>query len=62
MNSTEKLLDRHLECFGKGDLDGIVADLLVGGSHVYAARSTQGTRCAFGRSFRRSLRSLENLA
>jgi ketosteroid isomerase-like protein len=26
MNSTEELLDRHLECFGKGDLDGIVAD------------------------------------
>ena len=26
MNSTETLLDRHLECFGKGDLDGIVAD------------------------------------
>jgi ketosteroid isomerase-like protein len=26
MNSTEQLLDRHLDCFGRGDLDGIVAD------------------------------------
>jgi ketosteroid isomerase-like protein len=26
MSSTEQLLDRHLDCFGKGDLDGIVAD------------------------------------
>jgi ketosteroid isomerase-like protein len=26
MNSTEELLDRHLDCFGKGNLDGIVAD------------------------------------
>ena len=26
MNSTEEVLDRHLDCFGKGDLDGIVAD------------------------------------
>jgi len=26
MSSTEQLLDRHLDCFGQGDLDGIVAD------------------------------------
>ena len=26
MTSTEELLDRHLDCFGRGDLDGIVAD------------------------------------
>ena len=26
MSSTEEVLDRHLHCFGKGDLDGIVAD------------------------------------
>ena len=26
MNSTEQLTDRHLECFGRGDLDGIVGD------------------------------------
>ena len=26
MTSTEQLLDRHLDCFGRGDLDGIVAD------------------------------------
>ena len=26
MRSTEELLDRHLDCFGRGDLDGIVAD------------------------------------
>lgn len=26
MSSTEQLLDRHLDCFGRGDLDGIVAD------------------------------------
>ena len=26
MNSTEQLLDRHLDCFARGDLDGIVAD------------------------------------
>ncbi len=26
MRATEELLDRHLDCFGRGDLDGIVAD------------------------------------
>ena len=26
MSSTEQLLDHHLDCFGRGDLDGIVAD------------------------------------
>jgi ketosteroid isomerase-like protein len=26
MSSTEQILDRHLDCFGRGDLDGIVAD------------------------------------
>jgi ketosteroid isomerase-like protein len=26
MSSTEAVLDRHLECFGRGDLDGILAD------------------------------------
>ena len=26
MTSTAQLLDRHLDCFGRGDLDGIVAD------------------------------------
>ena len=26
MSSTEQLLDRHLDCFGRGDLDGFVAD------------------------------------
>jgi ketosteroid isomerase-like protein len=25
-STTEELLDRHLDCFGRGDLDGIVAD------------------------------------
>ena len=26
MNSTEEVLDHHLECFGRGDLDGILTD------------------------------------
>lgn len=26
MNSTEQVLAHHLECFGRGDLDGILAD------------------------------------
>jgi ketosteroid isomerase-like protein len=26
MNSTQEVLDHHLECFGRGDLDGILAD------------------------------------
>src|SRR4051812_12992005 len=26
MSTTEELLDRHLECFGRGDLDGILGD------------------------------------
>lgn len=26
MSTTEQLLDRHLDCFGRGDLDGIIAD------------------------------------
>jgi ketosteroid isomerase-like protein len=26
MRSTEQILDHHLECFGRGDLDGILAD------------------------------------
>ena len=26
MSSSEQLLDRHLDCFGRGDLDGVVAD------------------------------------
>ena len=26
MSSTDELLDRHLDCFGRGDLNGIVAD------------------------------------
>ena len=30
MNSTEQLTDRHLECFGRGDLDGHRRRLLVG--------------------------------
>lgn len=26
MSSTQEVLDHHLECFGRGDLDGILAD------------------------------------
>jgi ketosteroid isomerase-like protein len=26
MSSTREVLDRHLECFGRGDVDGILAD------------------------------------
>lgn len=26
MRSTQEVLDHHLECFGRGDLDGILAD------------------------------------
>ena len=26
MSSTEAVLDRHLDCFGRGNLDGILAD------------------------------------
>ena len=26
MRSTQEILDHHLECFGRGDLDGILAD------------------------------------
>ena len=26
MSSTQDVLDRHLQCFGRGDLDGILAD------------------------------------
>src|SRR5687767_15489870 len=26
MRSTQEVLDHHLECFGRGDLDGVLAD------------------------------------
>ena len=47
MSSTEELLDRHLDCFGRGDLDGIVADY---SSAMDAGRSAQGVRQWEGRS------------
>jgi len=26
MNTTREVLDRHLKCFGEGNLDGVLAD------------------------------------
>ncbi len=30
MNSTKDILDRHLKCFGEGDLNGILSDYMPG--------------------------------
>lgn len=60
MSSTEQLLDRHLDCFGRGDLDGIVADY-SSAAVMFTPRGPLKGPVPFVHSFRQSLRSLENL-
>jgi hypothetical protein len=45
MSSTEQSLDRHLDCFGRADLDGIVADYSPAAVMFTPRGTAKGTGC-----------------
>lgn len=61
MSSTQEVLDHHLGCFGRGDLDGILTDYSSTAVMFTAEAPLKGPAIS-GRSFRPSFRSLESQA
>ena len=59
MSSTQEALDHHLDSFGQGDLDGILAHY-ASPAVMFTPRPPERAQLRSGRSSRHSLRSSAN--
>jgi hypothetical protein len=60
MASTKDIVDHHLNCFGAGDLNGVLSDYAPNAVLFTPDGPLRGVSTRSSRFSRRSLRSLEN--